>query len=430
VTSVKPSTCALALLCTFLSEHAARAEPPAVFPWVDPGDVPLQAGTQTVRPNRADVAIVQAPGETDKRRGTFMLDARSLLFGARRAPHCGGRWFEIGPMSWVCSDDVTLSSEPPVLGLALLPLTDGLPYRYYFVGPEGAEAYGTLQYAGEESPERQLEKGWSVPVVEQRPKDGNNWGRTRSGLWVEMASLSAARSFAFQGEALTHGLDAAWVVADRISVYSEPAAQKKTSEVRVRFQSLRILEEKPTKEGMFLQVRGPGDAKNYWVRAKDVARQSPAEPPAEVTGSAQGERWVDIELASQTLVAYEGTKPVFSTIVSTGRGAQGTDSATPRGVHRIWVKLFTSPMDNLEKEDADRYYSIEDVPWVQFFDKGVALHAAFWHRDFGRVRSHGCVNLAPIDAHWLFQWTGPHMPSGWEAVLPTPLDAGTWVRIR
>jgi len=121
---------------------------------------------------------------------------------------------------------------------------------------------------------------------------------------------------------------------------------------------------------------------------------------------------------------------VFATLVSTGKGPPGSDSATRRGTFRIWVKVFTTKMDNLDREDVDRHYAIEDVPWVQFFDKAIALHAAFWHRDFGRVRSHGCVNLAPLDARWLFAFTSPHLPLGWTAVLPTKIEQGTIVRVR
>jgi lipoprotein-anchoring transpeptidase ErfK/SrfK len=143
-----------------------------------------------------------------------------------------------------------------------------------------------------------------------------------------------------------------------------------------------------------------------------------------------GERWIDVQLDSQTLVAYEGALPVFTTLVSTGKGREGSVTATPRGTFRIWAKLFTSNMDNLEDEGARRYYRMEDVPWVQYFSKGVGLHGAFWHRSFGHVRSHGCVNLAPIDAEWLFWWTAPRMPAGWTAVLPSNHDAGMVVRVR
>jgi lipoprotein-anchoring transpeptidase ErfK/SrfK len=64
-----------------------------------------------------------------------------------------------------------------------------------------------------------------------------------------------------------------------------------------------------------------------------------------------------------------------------------------------------------------------------YFSGSVALHAAFWHEKFGRVRSHGCVNLAPMDAHWLFDWAGPRLPVGWHGVLSTAEQPGTFVVI-
>ena len=64
-------------------------------------------------------------------------------------------------------------------------------------------------------------------------------------------------------------------------------------------------------------------------------------------------------------------------------------------------------------------YSIDDVPWTQYFSGSVALHGAFWHAGFGQVRSHGCVNLSPYDARWLFGFTAPALPPEWHAVSPT-----------
>jgi len=75
-------------------------------------------------------------------------------------------------------------------------------------------------------------------------------------------------------------------------------------------------------------------------------------------------------------------------------------------------------------------FSIEDVPYVQFFDRGVALHGAFWHSSFGKPKSHGCVNLSPLDARALFEFTAPHLPRGWSAVLPSSTEKGTLIRIR
>jgi lipoprotein-anchoring transpeptidase ErfK/SrfK len=87
-------------------------------------------------------------------------------------------------------------------------------------------------------------------------------------------------------------------------------------------------------------------------------------------------------------------------------------------------------MDNLEEADARRYYAMEDVPWVLFFKNGFGLHGAFWHDSFGHVRSHGCVNLTPLDAERLFYWSSPRLPAGWTAALPTDYDPGTLVRVR
>jgi lipoprotein-anchoring transpeptidase ErfK/SrfK len=391
-------------------------------PWVDRGDVPLSPGVRSAAPVRNDVALYTEIGRTDLRRGTLMPNARVPVFAARRGANCGGRWLLVGPYAWACSDDLDVGVEEPNRSLHLAPLESGLPYRYFFAGPEGAEAYASFEYAGDEAPERQLEKGFAVPILEERVRGGERYGRTRQGLWIAMRELGAARPLAFQGEELAGTVNVAWIMPERASVFEEPG--KKVTGSKMHFQAVHISEERKVGAETYLHVE------DGWMKARDLARPSRAEPPVEVTGVSSGERWIDVELATQTLVAYEGTKPVFATLISTGRGAQGTDSATPKGVHRIWAKLNSTAMDNLEKEDAEHYYSIEDVPWVQFFDKAVALHGVFWHRDLGRVKSHGCVNMAPKDAHRLFLFTGPHMPAGWEAVIPTAGDQGNWVRVR
>jgi lipoprotein-anchoring transpeptidase ErfK/SrfK len=65
---------------------------------------------------------------------------------------------------------------------------------------------------------------------------------------------------------------------------------------------------------------------------------------------------------------------------------------------------------------------------VQYFHKGYALHGTYWHDEYGKVRSHGCVNLAPTDAAWIFEWTDPPVPPDWHAVLNK--DRGTVVHVR
>lgn len=146
-------------------------------------------------------------------------------------------------------------------------------------------------------------------------------------------------------------------------------------------------------------------------------------PLARPRGVGEDERWVHVDLSDQTLVAYEGDRPVFATLVSSGREG----FATPAGTFRIQSKHISTTMD--DPEAGDEAYSIEDVPWTMYFEGSFALHAAFWHDQFGRVRSHGCVNLAPADARWLFQWTSPALPPGWHGVVALTRRQGTVVHV-
>ncbi|MDB4996117.1 MAG: hypothetical protein JWM74_3549 [Myxococcaceae bacterium] len=419
---------------TLLASTALADTSTAMPPWSDADDLPLPSWAHSVLPKRAEVPIAAAPGKPDLHRGTLIASARLPLYGAKRAASCNGRWLNVGPLAWVCSDLADLSPDPPWSiqersRWASAPAADGLPFRYFFVGRDGANGYADLEHALDSGADQEFEAGFSVAIVEERSMFGERWGKTNHGRWVAMRELAPAHPPAFHGENIDGLLDLAWVTADRAQVRKAARADAAIVATLLRFQLVHVKEEKGTGAAAMLRIsdEDPDATQEKWVLARDLARPSVQPPPPEV---ASDERWVDVDLASQTLVAFEGKRPVYATLVSTGRGPSTSETGTPKGVHRVWVKLSTTNMDNLEKEDADRHYSIEDVPYVQFFDKAVALHAAFWHKDFGRVHSHGCVNLAPIDARFLFGWTLPHLPAGWSAVFPTPLEKGTAVRIR
>lgn len=439
----------LVIAALLATAGAARADD-AMPPWTDPGDVPAPTWARSVTPNRPEAAIYAEPGKLDLRRGSVQPGARLPFFGTRRASGCQGRWLAVGPLAWMCSDVADFSLEEPLSpalgsrswsvdgndvlrptrpGARPLPPVeptsandDGLPYRYYFAGRDGAFGFSNLANALDDAPDQELEPGFAVAIVEEQSAHGERWGKTKKGRWVAMRELSPARPSLFHGELVGADgkLDVAWVVVDKAPTYTSEKADKANG-ARVRFEKVKVLEDK----GVVVRIEG-----DQWMKAKDLSRPRVAAPPAEIGGEAAAERWVDVDLGQQALVAYDGTRPVFATIVSTGKGPAGSEFETRKGVHRIWVKIFTTKMDNLDKDDVDRHYAIEDVPWVQFFDKAIALHGAFWHRDFGRVHSHGCVNLAPLDARWLFAFTGPHLPAGWTAVLPTKVEPGTVIRVR
>ncbi|MFO0760753.1 MAG: L,D-transpeptidase [Byssovorax sp.] len=414
---------------------APGARPPHAPPWIDRSVPVLPAGIQSARVLLADQPVLSGPFGNAPRRGTIARDVHLPVFAARRGAGCGGSFLEVGPSAWVCDDAVELTARASIDAAARTfpESADGMPFRYFFVGPDGSFAYRRLESADLDEPQMQLQGGFAVAIVAEQASGGARYGKTAHDLWVPMRDLGPVRSFSFQGEVIAPTaapqgaqgmLPVGWVIADRAHVYTRPNAGSIGPASKIRFETVPVLDEQRTGGLTFFRI-----GEDAWMSAKDLRHPTLADAPPEVDTDA-GEKWIDVELATQTLVAYEGKRPVFATLVSTGKGKQGTALATPVGTHRIWIKLLLSDMDNLEDENAARYYRMESVPWVQYFSKGVGLHGAFWHRSFGQVRSHGCVNLTPIDAQRLFYWTGPHLPAGWTAVFPTRHEQGTVVRVR
>ncbi len=140
-----------------------------------------------------------------------------------------------------------------------------------------------------------------------------------------------------------------------------------------------------------------------------------------------GRTWIHVSILKQSMVAYVGETPVYVTLVSTGIDGMGdpaTTHSTVRGQFLIHTKHVTATMDSDEVGDE---FDLRDVPYVQYFSEGFAFHAAYWHDAFGSPHSHGCVNLSPSDARWLFHWTDPPVPQAWHGAMS--LRDGTLVYI-
>jgi lipoprotein-anchoring transpeptidase ErfK/SrfK len=254
-----------------------------------------------------------------------------------------------------------------------------------------------------------------------------------------------------------------------------------------------------------------GTADGGFVRASDVGLVIAPRTWPKV--AEEGGKWIEVSIGEQTLTMWEGKRPIYATLVSTGR----QEYPTVTGEFRIKNKHITATMDSNEstsvggtasyarrsspsepsapskdadpkkpatkkgdkkgpadkkggpakspdKKGADKKggkptpekgatkkgadakgadakgaepvipkkgdgeygvtkrrgegtYALRDVPYIQYFESGFALHGAYWHDVFGKKRSHGCVNLSPIDAHRVFKWTEPAVPEGWHAVI-------------
>jgi len=380
---------------------------------------PLPASVEVTRP---DEPIVVRPESAAARRGAAAKGARLPVFAASAGPGCTVAWYAVGPLAWICGDGAVPSALPP--GVAPeAPRGDGLPYAYHFVGKDGSFGYRTLETAEDREPDAQLLPGFGVAVVRAVEKPGGSepFGLTTQRLWVPLRDLGAPLHAPGPLAANLEDGDSAWVNVPRASVYAAAGGRAKPRTFVEAMTRLRVLERQTVHRETWLRV----DA-DAWLRERDTTGPVLRPPPAEARPD---ERWIDVDLARQMLVAYRGGRALFALPVSTGRGPVGSELATPPGVHRVWVKLKTSDMDNLENLEAARNYAIQAVPWVMYFDHGYGLHGAFWHRAFGRVQSHGCVNLTPGDAERLFEWSSPRLPTGWSAVLPTDHELGTLVRV-
>lgn len=141
------------------------------------------------------------------------------------------------------------------------------------------------------------------------------------------------------------------------------------------------------------------------------------------TNAAGEEKWIDISLDEQKLRAYEGSTVVKEFLISSGKWAP-----TPKGEFRIWYKTRSQLMTGGSKE-LGTYYYLPNVPNNMFFYEGYAIHGAYWHNNFGRTMSHGCVNEPLAQAAEIFEWAGPVLPPGTNALRASVDNPGTRVNI-
>jgi lipoprotein-anchoring transpeptidase ErfK/SrfK len=114
------------------------------------------------------------------------------------------------------------------------------------------------------------------------------------------------------------------------------------------------------------------------------------------------EKWIDVDLSEQRVVAYQGTRPLKSFLISSGKDA----TPTLKGVFRVTSKVPTTRMMGGSVENGD-YYNLANVQWVTYFYGGYSFHGTYWHKNFGHPMSHGCINMTNDDAKWIYDWTRP-----------------------
>ncbi len=438
----------------------AHAEPPAAAPAAR-GDTQTVASSVPAARAAEPSALEQGPRVYAKTRHIWIRPEPSaekqwigfLWTGGsvklksetpQAGPGCA-KFYAVEPQGWVCVDGerATLDANDPVVK-AIRPYAARVdtpwPHRYgESIGAprllnlgEGASVTFPALPRTISEPRKELKPRSTVAYSGGAKLGDKDYLLTADFTWVPKDRVTPYPEVTFQGIEL--GEKAKLPLAlfrgkDREQFRrAADGAFTPTGETFKRLSFVALSGEKAEAAGeRYLKLRD----QELWLKESEAVVPSPqpltpwgATVGAEdTTGKAPKGRatWIEASIRGGWLVAFEGTKPVFVTLISAGRGGEpqpGKDlistASTPVGSYPITGKFATATME------APNEYIHSDVPWAQNFHGPHALHGAYWHDDWGNLKSGGCINVSPIDGKRLFEWTEPNIPAGWHGVRWLP----------
>ena len=159
---------------------------------------------------------------------------------------------------------------------------------------------------------------------------------------------------------------------------------------------------------VWAQVRDDKFDKLYYARAEHLRIMTEEELAPLSPDIPNSNKKILVQLEEQMVIAYENNVPVFVAPVSSGGIFRAGTYTTPQG---SFLTYYKRPSRHMAAGDiAASGFDLAGVPWVQYItESGISFHGTFWHNDFGRPRSHGCINLSVQTAKWLFRWTSPQV---------------------
>ena len=402
----------------------SAAPPPAVPPAVAPAVVQTPAppvpvpgppdpatlerlawpATTTSFVLRNSAHVYAAPDLTSEPLGKIIVGTRLPVGESIAGDKLCKMWLAVAPRGWVCARYTKPSTLPPVAVVQPeVPSGKILPQDYYGI-KKGTKRYATEDdvRAGIARPEPKVQSTYMITKDKETVDiDGVIYATTSVGL-VAASDLYKHWPSTFAGVDLVKTPPPAWpfawvVAANRKTVTARATADKKGAEAGTfaHREIVPVLEE----AAGFVRV-----ADGQWIDRASlrIARKQPR-PAVDAAHT----KWIDLDRDEQVMVAYDGETPVFATLFSSGRRSKDT----PAALYRIRSKSAVTKMAAEEREAS--HYEVSEVPWATRFRSGLYFHAAYWHDQFGTAKSHGCVNLSPLDAKWVYDWTEPTMPVGW-----------------
>ncbi len=350
---------------------------------------------------------------------------------------CAGGWYEIDPRGFVCVDDqsATLDKAHPDLRRLPLPFRgkQPLPYTYARVVRDTP----LYELVSDQPPVVRrvgMLPSWSGLAVvgswgaKSRGGQLKEFAQMTDGHLVAAGDLETAKASEFEGLWLRGDvqLPVAFVLKSAVTSWSLNRGKPPTPIGELPFHTrLNLEHDSRSVAGRRYHRHGP----NEWVRAEDVTIVRP--PQSLPSFVAERTRWIDVSIARGTLTLFEGSKAVFTTLVSSGadRELQGAFvRVTRKGDFRILAKDATG-VGLVPSRLANRV-SIYDVPWVMRLDSGQVIHGTYWHDRFGLEHGPGNLQLSPADARTVFHWVTPNLPPRWHTSAMASGPLATRVRIR
>jgi len=241
---------------------------------------------------------------------------------------------------------------------------------------------------------RTLEKGFVfVSVIGKTSVQGAAFYQINPGEFMPAEDIEEFRPSGFAGThfAASPGTAVGWFITNVQPSAVPGQPPDPNAPYAGKYQYFQVLSVQRVGEWNWYLI-GP----DQWVEQRNVALVQPAPPPGS-DGAV-----IAVDTYEQTMGVYQNGQLIFATLVSSG----SRYFPTRPGTFKVWAKLKYGRMTGAYRPDRSDYYFLEDVPWILYYDGDRALHGAYWHDHFGTKGSHGCVNLSPRDARWLYDFAG------------------------
>lgn len=342
---------------------------------------------------------------------------------------CISGWFQVAPRGYMCAEKSVTDdlSHPTLQAMGLTADTSApLPYTYAHT-TKVTGLFNRNESAGVELGGR-LAKSTTMAVVGSwtAPDETNEPQRLAllmDGHFVRADDLKAAPGSNFAGVKLDEetNLPIAFVVRRGVRSWKMDHGKAVKTEELGYHERLNLTGRYRTVAGERFWAAKDG----RWVRHQDVTviRRRHQLPDF----ASESQKWIDVSIITGTAVAYEGTVPVFATLVSVGRDRIGdpkTSASTAQGTFRVVKKQIT------QRAVASNDEPLRDAPWALQLESGQWLHAAPHHDRFGIEHTDGSIEVSPQDGRFLWTWSAPQVPDGWHGIVVDPAEVSTIVDIR